>query len=77
MHPPPTPLSPHAAQSPVVPGVPFFATRVSLSREGISGIAPIGAMTPEEQAGLDKAIPELKSSIDKGVAFAASWAPKA
>ena len=64
-------------QSPVVPGVPFFATRVTLSKEGVDKIAPLGALSAEEKAGLDKAIPELKASIDKGVEFAAKWAPKA
>jgi malate dehydrogenase len=42
----------------------------------VGAIAPVGTLSAYEQAGLDKAIPELKASIAKGVEFAAKWAPK-
>ena len=64
-------------ESPVVPGLPFFSTRITLGKEGVVAIAPIGAMSEAEKAGLEKAIPELKSSIQKGVEYAAKWTPKA
>jgi len=64
-------------QSPVVPGVPFFSTRVELSSDGVARIHPLGAVSDAEKAAFDKALPELKASIDKGVAFAKAWVPKA
>ena len=64
-------------ESPVVPGLPFFATRVELGSKGVEKIQPIGALSSFEKAGLEKALPELKASITKGVEFAGKWAPKA
>lgn len=60
-------------ESPIVPGVPFFSTRVELGVNGVEAIHPIGPLSPFEEAGLEKAKAELKASIDKGVAFAKSW----
>jgi hypothetical protein len=42
----------------------------------VGRIHPIGAMSAFEQANFDKMVPELKSSIEKGVKFAQAWAPK-
>lgn len=39
-------------------------------------IHEIGAMSDFEKANFDKMVPELKSSIEKGVAFAKAWQPK-
>jgi len=64
-------------ESPVVPGVPFFSTRVTLGPAGVEAIHGMGALSAGEAAGLEKAVPELKSSIAKGVEFAAAWVPKA
>ena len=63
-------------ESPVVPGLAFFATRVELGPKGVEKIQPIGTMSEFEKAGLEKAVPELKASIAKGVEFAAAWKPK-
>jgi hypothetical protein len=63
-------------ESPVVPGVPYFSTRITLSKDGVAAIAPIGPLSPSEAAGLEKMKPELVSSIEKGVAFAKAWVPK-
>jgi malate dehydrogenase len=63
-------------ESPIVPGLPFFSTRVELTPSGVGKIHPIGALSPFEEAGLAKAVPELKASIAKGVEFAAKWTPK-
>ena len=52
-----------------VKGLPFFAIRCRLGRSGVERIYPIGPMSAFEVDGLQKLIPELKSSIDKGVAF--------
>jgi malate dehydrogenase len=96
-------------QSPIVPGVPFFSTRIELGvsggawsgglgggdvslvgwasrrpclavrvqKSGVTRIHPIGAMSDFEKAALDKMVPELKTSIDKGVKFAQAWKPAA
>ena len=64
-------------ESPVVPGCAFFATRIELSGKGVEKIHPIGALSAFEKAGLEKALPELKGSIAKGVEFAQAWKPKA
>jgi malate dehydrogenase len=65
-------------QSPVLAGkgVEYFSTRVKLSKDGVADIQPIPAMSEFEAAGLEKAIPELKSSIEKGISFAKAWQPK-
>jgi len=100
-------------QSPIVPGVPFFSTRIELGvsgpafivayvpfgpflllialtalpsspgwshhaqKGGVSRIHPIGTMSDFEKAALDKMVPELKASIEKGVKFAQAWKPAA
>jgi len=63
-------------QSSVVGELPFFSTRVELTPEGVGRIHPIGAMSDFEKANFDKMVPELKSSIEKGIKFAQAWAPK-
>jgi malate dehydrogenase len=63
-------------ESPVVPGVPFFSTRIELCKAGVEKIHPIGAISASEQACLDKMLPELKGSIEKGVAFAKAFQSK-
>jgi malate dehydrogenase len=52
-----------------VTSVPFFASKVRLGKEGVAEVMGLGKLTASEQAGLDALLPELKSSIDKGVAF--------
>ena len=63
-------------ESPIVPGVPFFSTRVELTKAGVGKIHPIGELSAFESAGLKKAVEELLPSITKGVAFAKAWVPK-
>jgi malate dehydrogenase len=57
-------------ESDVVPGLDFFATKVSLGREGVEKIHGTGPLTPYEQKGLDDMMEELKGSIQKGIDFA-------
>lgn len=54
----------------VVPGCPFFSTRVQLGPEGVAKINGLGPMNDFEKAALDAMLPELKSQIEKGIAFA-------
>lgn len=53
-------------------GVEFFATPVTLGKDGVQEIHPVGNVTPEEQKLLDAAIPELKKNIVKGQEWFAS-----
>ncbi|KAI3429911.1 malate dehydrogenase [Psidium guajava] len=52
--------------------LPFFASRVKLGRKGIEALIPsdLQGLTEYEQKALDALKPELKASIDKGIAFA-------
>jgi malate dehydrogenase len=56
--------------SSVQPGVSFFASKVLLGKSGAEKVFPLpDGLTPYEQAGVKAMIPELKSSIDKGIDF--------
>lgn len=50
--------------------VPFFASKVTLGKNGVETIHPIGELTPYEQKALEGMMDELKDSISKGVEFA-------
>ncbi len=50
--------------------LPFFATKVRLGPGGAEEVLPVGDITDYEKGWLEKLIPELKASIDKGVEFA-------
>lgn len=54
----------------VVPGVPFFASRVQLGPEGVAKVNGLGPLSDYEKQALDAMIPELKAQIEKGLAFA-------
>ncbi|KAI8465389.1 MAG: malate dehydrogenase [Monoraphidium minutum] len=56
-------------ESSVEPDVPFFASRVKLSAEGVETIHPVGSMSKYEKDSLDAMKPELIASIEKGVKF--------
>ena len=51
---------------------PFFATKVTLGKEGVEKIHGLGELSAYEQKALDAMMPELKDSINKGVEFAKS-----
>jgi malate dehydrogenase len=52
-----------------VTSAPFFSTRVELGPNGVEKIHGLGNLSPFEQAGLDKLLPDLTASIEKGIAF--------
>lgn len=52
-------------------GATFFASPVSLGKNGVEEIHPIGNITGEEQKLLEAALPELKKNIEKGVSWVA------
>mmetsp|Transcript_11170 Transcript_11170/g.28697 ORF Transcript_11170/g.28697 Transcript_11170/m.28697 type:complete len:364 (-) Transcript_11170:898-1989(-) len=58
-------------ESPLIPDVPYFASKVQLGPNGVEDIFEIGEVTDYEQEGIEALIPELKKSIAKGVDFAA------
>jgi malate dehydrogenase len=57
-------------ESSVVPGMPYFASKVVFGRNGIEKVLPIGALSAHEQKRLDELIPILKGEIDDGLAYA-------
>lgn len=52
--------------------LPFFASRIKLGRQGVEALIPseLQGLTEYEQKGLEALKPELKASIEKGIAFA-------
>lgn len=48
----------------------FFASPVKIGKNGVEEILPLGDLSPYEKMWFDKMMPELKSQIQKGVAFA-------
>lgn len=52
-------------------GATFFASPVSLGKNGVEEIHSIGNVTGEEQKLLEAALPELKKNIEKGVSWVA------
>lgn len=61
----------------VVPGFPFFASRVLLGKDGVSKVYGLGKLDAFETKALEALKPELMGSIEKGVAFAAAAAAPA
>ncbi|XP_073027010.1 malate dehydrogenase, mitochondrial-like [Primulina eburnea] len=49
--------------------LPFFASKVRLGRNGVEEVLGLGPLSDYEQQGLEALKPELKSSIEKGIAF--------
>lgn len=50
----------------VVPGVPFFASKVLLGPQGVAKVLGVGEMDAFEKDAFEKMLPELKSQIQKG-----------
>ncbi|XP_059624738.1 malate dehydrogenase 1, mitochondrial-like [Cornus florida] len=48
--------------------LPFFASQVRLGKNGVEEVLGLGTLS--EKQGLESLIPELKSSIEKGIKFA-------
>ena len=53
-----------------VTDAPFFASKVQLGPNGVEKIHGLGTLTAFEQKKLAEMLPELKKSIEKGIAFA-------
>ncbi|GKA77568.1 malate dehydrogenase, mitochondrial [Tanacetum coccineum] len=50
--------------------LPFFASKVRLGKNGVEEVLGLGTLNDFEKQGLEALLPELKSSIEKGIAFA-------
>ncbi|KAL0362635.1 UNVERIFIED_CONTAM: Malate dehydrogenase, mitochondrial [Sesamum calycinum] len=49
--------------------LPFFASKVRLGKNGVEEVLGLGPLSDYEKQGLEALKPELKSSIEKGIAF--------
>lgn len=58
-------------ESDVIPGVPFFSSKVKLGPEGAEEIYGLGELSSYESAALEKMKAELIDSINKGVQYVA------
>lgn len=56
-------------QSDVVPGVPYFASKVLLGPQGVAKVLGVGELDAFEKAALEALLPQLKAEIAKGVEF--------
>lgn len=56
-------------QSDACPDVEYFATPITLGKNGVEKINPIGDVNDFEKELIKKAIPELKKNIQTGVDF--------
>ncbi|OIS99074.1 PREDICTED: malate dehydrogenase, mitochondrial-like [Nicotiana attenuata] len=52
--------------------LPFFASKVRLGKNGVEEVLGLGPLSDYEKKGLEALLPELKSSIEKGIKFANS-----
>ncbi|KAJ6850955.1 malate dehydrogenase, mitochondrial [Iris pallida] len=50
--------------------LPFFASKVRLGKNGVEEVLGLGPLSDYEKQGLESLLPELKSSIEKGIKFA-------
>lgn len=57
-------------ESSVVPNLPFFSSQIELGVNGVEKIRGLGKLSAFEEEGLKIAVPELESSIAKGIKFA-------
>merc|ERR1711976_552534 len=57
-------------ESAVVPGMPYFASKVTFGKNGVETVHGLGDLSAHEQKRLDELIPILKGEIDDGLAYA-------
>jgi len=57
-------------ESTVVPGLPYFASRVVFGRDGVQEVLPIGALSAHEQKRLEELTPILQAEIADGLEYA-------
>merc|ERR1712125_9768 len=57
-------------ESTVVPGVPYFATKVTFGKNGVETVHPLGKLNAHEQKRLDEMTATLKEEIADGLEYA-------
>merc|ERR1719428_311266 len=57
-------------ESSVVPGLPYFASKVVFGKGGIQTVLPVGALSAHEKARLEELTPILKGEVDDGLEYA-------
>merc|ERR1712084_199769 len=58
--------------SDVVPGVPYFTSKVTFNKNGVDKVHSIGKLTAYEEKRLEEAVAALKNEIKSGVDYAAT-----
>ena len=58
----------------IVPGLDYFSSVIEFGVNGIEKVYPLPALSAFEQTLFDACVPELKTSISKGVEFVAETA---
>lgn len=57
-------------ESSIVPGLPYFSSKIRLGPNGVEEFLPLGELSPFEQQGLEAMKALLTKNIEAGVAFA-------
>jgi malate dehydrogenase len=57
-------------ESSVVPGLPYFASKVVFGKDGVQTVLPIGELSEHERKRLAELTPILKGEIDDGLEYA-------
>merc|ERR1711979_141241 len=58
--------------SDVMPGVPYFTSKVTFGKNGVEKVHPLGKLNEHEEARLDEATAALKKEIQSGLDYAAA-----
>merc|ERR1719411_1768360 len=58
--------------SDIVPGVPYFTSKVTFGQNGVEKVHPIGKLNAYEEKRLEEAVAALKNEIKSGVDYAAT-----
>lgn len=57
-------------ESDVMPGLPYFASKVTFGKDGVETVQPIGDLSEHEKKRLEELTPILKGEIDDGLEYA-------
>merc|ERR1712203_884781 len=57
-------------ESPLQPGIPYFASKVTFGPEGIKKVHPVGPLSGHEQKRLEELLPILKEEVEAGLEYA-------
>jgi malate dehydrogenase len=57
-------------ESAIVPGLPYFASKVVFGKDGVQAVLPIGSLSEHEKKRLEELTPILKGEINDGLEYA-------